>query len=63
MTIFLVTFITFVLFVAVMAVGVIFSNRKIKGSCGGLNNVDGLEGECLLCNKKCEKKAVLNEAS
>ncbi|HIG79659.1 MAG TPA: (Na+)-NQR maturation NqrM [Cycloclasticus sp.] len=40
-----------------MAVGVIFSNKKLKGSCGGLNNVDGLEGDCLLCsNKKCEKK-------
>jgi len=57
MNIFLITFVFFLLFVAAMAVGVIFSNRKIKGSCGGLNNVDGLEGECLLCsNKKCEKK-------
>lgn len=57
MNTFLITFLFFLLFVVVMAVGVIFSNRKIKGSCGGLNNVDGLEGECLLCNKKCEKKA------
>lgn len=57
MNIFLITFVFFLLFVVAMAVGVIFSNRKIKGSCGGLNNVDGLEGECLLCsNKKCEKK-------
>ncbi|MDF1689530.1 MAG: (Na+)-NQR maturation NqrM [Cycloclasticus sp.] len=57
MNTFLVTFLFFLLFVVVMAVGVIFSNKKIKGSCGGLNSVDGLEGECLLCNKKCEKKA------
>jgi len=57
MNTFLITFLFFLLFVVVMAVGVIFSNRKIKGSCGGLNNVDGLEGDCLLCNKKCEKKA------
>ena len=57
MNIFFITFVFFLLFVAAMAVGIIFSNRKIKGSCGGLNNVDGLEGECLLCsNKKCEKK-------
>ncbi|MBL4743800.1 MAG: (Na+)-NQR maturation NqrM [Cycloclasticus sp.] len=56
MNIFLVTFVVFMLVVAVMAVGVIFSNRKVKGSCGGINNVDGLEGECTLCsNKKCEK--------
>lgn len=58
MNTFLVTFLVFLLFVAAMAVGVIFSNRKIKGSCGGLNNVDGLEGDCLLCNKKCDKKKV-----
>lgn len=57
MNTFLITFLFFLMFVVVMAVGVIFSNRKIKGSCGGLNNVDGLEGDCLLCNKKCEKKA------
>ncbi len=57
MNIFLITFVFFLLLVVAMAVGVIFSNRKIKGSCGGLNNVDGLEGDCLLCsNKKCEKK-------
>ncbi len=57
MNTFLITFLFFLLFVVVMAVGVIFGNRKIKGSCGGLNSVDGLEGDCLLCNKKCEKKA------
>lgn len=58
MNTFLITFLVFLLVVSAMAVGVIFSNRKIKGSCGGLNNVDGLEGgDCLLCsNKKCEKK-------
>ncbi|ORU90440.1 MAG: hypothetical protein A6F71_05595 [Cycloclasticus sp. symbiont of Poecilosclerida sp. M] len=59
MNTFLITFVFFLLFVVVMAVGVIFSNRKIKGSCGGLNNVDGLEGECLLCNKKCDKKKLV----
>lgn len=57
MSTFLVTFLVFILFVAAMAVGVIFSNKKISGSCGGLNNVDGMEGDCLLCSKKkCEKK-------
>jgi hypothetical protein len=60
MNTFLITFLVFMLFVAAMAVGVIFSNRTIKGSCGGLNNVDGLEGDCMLCsNKTCEKKATV----
>ncbi|AGS40389.1 MAG: (Na+)-NQR maturation NqrM [Cycloclasticus pugetii] len=57
MNIFLVTFLVFMLVVIFMSVGVIFSNRKIKGSCGGLNNIDGLEGDCALCSKKtCDKK-------
>ncbi|OUR85651.1 hypothetical protein A9Q85_07535 [Cycloclasticus sp. 44_32_T64] len=57
MNTFIVTFLVFLLVVVAMAVGVIFSNREIKGSCGGLNNVDGMEGDCLLCSKKtCEKK-------
>jgi len=57
LTTFLITFVVLLLVIVAMAVGVIFSNRRIKGSCGGLNNVDGLEGDCVLCsNKACEKK-------
>ena len=33
---FAVTFLVFIAVVAAMAVGVIFSGRRIKGSCGGL---------------------------
>ncbi|MGB1702118.1 MAG: (Na+)-NQR maturation NqrM [Cycloclasticus sp.] len=63
MNTFLITFLVFLLVVTAMAVGVIFSNRKIKGSCGGLNNVDGLEGDCVLCSKKkCEKKQALRDS-
>jgi hypothetical protein len=52
------TFLIFVLVVLGMAIGVIFSNRQIKGSCGGLNNIDGLDsGDCMFCsNKKCKKQ-------
>lgn len=58
MTTFLITLLVFLLAVLGMAVGVIFSNREIKGSCGGLNNVPGLESDdCMFCNnKKCKKK-------
>ncbi|MDF1781063.1 MAG: (Na+)-NQR maturation NqrM [Alcanivoracaceae bacterium] len=45
--------------IAAMAVGVIFSNKPIKGSCGGLANV-GITGECEICGgniEKCEEQA------
>lgn len=56
---FIVTLVVMVTTIAGMAVGVIFSNRKLKGSCGGLNKVLG--EDCDFCEKKdqCsdEKKA------
>ena len=36
--------------VVIMAIGVIFGRRAIKGSCGGANN-----GDCV-CVKKCDKR-------
>ena len=33
-----------------MAIGVIFSNRELKGSCGGLNKLMG--EDCQFCDKK-----------
>ena len=38
-TILIAAFVAFGLVMVAMAVGVIFSNRVIKGSCGGLNSV------------------------
>ena len=57
MATFLLTTLLFLVIFAAMAVGVIFSNKPIKGSCGGLNNV-GLGGECEICGgnlDKCEE--------
>jgi hypothetical protein len=49
----------FALAFAGMAVGVIFSNRCIKGSCGGLNNIEGVDGcsQCGGCSVGDKKKA------
>jgi hypothetical protein len=40
-----------------MAVGVIFSNRAIKGSCGGLANMPGEDGKsiCEVCTVPAEE--------
>ncbi len=39
-----------------MAIGVILSNRKLQGSCGGLGAIMG--EDCLFCDKKeeCEEE-------
>jgi uncharacterized protein len=40
--------------VLLMAVGVLFGRREIKGSCGGLNRVAGKEDACPLCSGECK---------
>ena len=52
MNLFFVTFGVFLLVMAAMAVGVIVNNRAIKGSCGGLNDIEGLKGACDICEGK-----------
>lgn len=57
MVTFLVAFLFFAIVIAGMAIGVIFSNKPIKGSCGGLSNI-GLDGDCEICGgnrDKCEE--------
>ena len=59
-----------VVLVSAMAIGVIFSNKPIKGSCGGLNALGMKEG-CEICGgdaNKCEttnrqKKVLDKEAA
>ena len=40
--------------VVLMSVGVIFSNLRIKGSCGGLNKVTG--DDCMFCDSSDESE-------
>ena len=56
MTLFLVVFATLLIVVSIMAVGVIFADKPIKGSCGGLNAL-GFKEDCEICGgnrDKCE---------
>ena len=45
MSIFMASFVVFGVVMAAMAIGVIFSNRRIAGSCGGLANMKTEDGE------------------
>lgn len=54
MTIFLVTLGFFLVIVTAMAVGYIFQQKTLAGSCGGLASV-GISKECN-CENPCEKR-------
>ena len=56
MEIFAISFIVMLLAVAGMAIGVIVSNRRITGSCGGLSALPGVD-RCGVCGRD------LNEAT
>ncbi|MGH1539603.1 MAG: (Na+)-NQR maturation NqrM [Arenicella sp.] len=45
----LITFALFAIVMMIMAIGYIVAGKSIKGSCGGLNAIDGLEGACDIC--------------
>ena len=51
--VFLATFCVFCLFVLGMAVGAIFNNKPVTGSCGGIGNMENEDGEdvCGICSK------------
>lgn len=54
MTYFLITFGFFLIIVVAMAVGYIFQQKALAGSCGGLSSM-GIEKACD-CEKPCEKR-------
>ncbi|PIE15278.1 MAG: hypothetical protein CSA68_08050 [Rhodobacterales bacterium] len=43
-----------------MALGVIFMNKTIKGSCGGLNAISDAD-HCLICNKEIDPNSPLRD--
>lgn len=55
MSVFIIAFIVFSLVALGMSVGVIFNNRELKGSCGGLGNIPGMSSDCS-CSNPCDKK-------
>lgn len=58
MTIFLLTLGFLLIIVTAMSVGIIFANKPIKGSCGGMSAL-GIDTACDICGgdmKKCEEE-------
>ena len=45
MSLFIISFLLFGIILAAMSVGVIFSGRTIRGSCGGLNDLQSSEDD------------------
>lgn len=61
MAIFLITLGFFLVVVAAMAVGYIFQNKTLAGSCGGLSSM-GIEKACD-CENPCEKRIAREKAA
>ncbi|MEL6550152.1 MAG: (Na+)-NQR maturation NqrM [Pseudomonadota bacterium] len=57
---FLLAFVLLLLVMLGMALGVIFMNKRIKGSCGGLNAISDAD-HCLVCKKEVDPDSPLKE--
>ena len=60
MELFLLTFGLLLLITLGMSLGVILMNKRIKGSCGGLNAI-GDADQCLVCHKEIDPNSPLRE--
>jgi hypothetical protein len=56
MTVFLVAFAVVALAFLGMAAGVILGRGALRGSCGGLATIEGLEKSCPACAAPCEER-------
>lgn len=56
MTIFFATFAIFLLAMIGLALGWLFSAKELKGSCGGLSSIPGMEGSNCSCSNPCDKR-------
>lgn len=52
----LVSFVVVLIIFAGMAVGVLCGRPSIRGTCGGLNGVEGMKDSCLACAGTCKRE-------
>lgn len=43
-----------------MAIGAVFRNKPIQGSCGGLNAIEGSD-HCVICNREVDPNSPLRD--
>ncbi|MEM9583981.1 MAG: (Na+)-NQR maturation NqrM [Pseudomonadota bacterium] len=60
MATFALTFVFLLLIMLGMSLGVLLMNKRIKGSCGGLNAI-GDGNECLVCHKEIDPDSPLKD--
>lgn len=60
MATFVLAFFLLLLVVLGMSLGVIFMNKRIKGSCGGLNAISGAD-KCVVCSKDIDPDSPLRD--
>jgi hypothetical protein len=65
LTTYMLAFGIFLAAVGGMALGLVLTGRRIEGSCGGLNNIPGVESDCGgVCRRPCERRrAALEKAA
>lgn len=56
MQVFFMTFMVFSLAMIGLAIGWIINNRSLKGSCGGISALPGMENHSCSCSNPCEKR-------
>ncbi len=57
---FVIAFVFLLLIITGMSLGVIFMNKPIKGSCGGLNAISGAD-HCLVCKREIDPDSPLRD--
>lgn len=60
MSTFILAFVLLLIVAFGMAIGVIFSGRTIKGSCGGLNAISDAD-QCVVCSREIDPNSPLKE--
>lgn len=51
------SFFVFIIVVLAMSIGIRFGRPSLQGSCGGLNQIPGIESDCNgQCQRSCPRK-------